>query len=636
MVVTVVRKRWGVPSAMAALSAGTLMVLVLAQSEHNPQIGRDVQTLTASTFIAAGPDVDTPKSVRLPAHWRFIRHATRDGWFYLHFTLDHPPAQNWDLLLPHLRMNARVYVNGQALFGAGHLHSPITRNFNHPLLLAIPPGALRQGDNDIAVHLATEPAGFGSLGRLYVGPISGLKAAYLKQFAMKVVAPRVITLSMVLIGMLVGAIWLRRRSDTTYGWFAAATLCWAGATTDICVTDPLFPARLWDALQFAASTWACCFYALFVLQFIGDPRPRLAQLLWRYGALASVWLLFAPGYRLMYRVAVDLGNPINLVIVGYCCARLFGFYRQRLDANTLVMWCVSIFGLPFLLHDTLAMSDVWIGTDSRYQYFTAPIMLFGFLWCLIDRFTHALGESETLNRELETRVERKAQELSTSHQRLRALERGQVLTSERQRIMIDMHDGIGGRLISMLAATERGARPSDAIAMDLRLALADLRLLIDSLDPQIDTLGVMIGSLHEHCQRWIDGTGLTLQWSGAVAEADLHANPRLVLQVLSISRECFTNTLKHAHASVIGVRCVVHRLTPDTSMLTIDFSDDGRGIATADPPITSTRGMKSMRQRAQQIGGCLQVVNLSPGTAIRLAVPLPHTSGDMESARNGA
>ena len=61
-----------------------------------------------------------------------------------------------------------------------------------------------------------------------------------------------------------------------------------------------------------------------------------------------------------------------------------------------------------------------------------------------------MGESVRLNAELSSRVEERGQELRTVFDRLRRVEAQRVLDEERQRLMRDMHDGLGSHLVQTL------------------------------------------------------------------------------------------------------------------------------------------------------------------------------------------
>lgn len=89
---------------------------------------------------------------------------------------------------------------------------------------------------------------------------------------------------------------------------------------------------------------------------------------------------------------------------------------------------------------------------------------------------------------LETIVQRRrfddrAERLRAEQVRLHAIEHDQALLNERQRLLRDMHDGLGASLISALILIEQGRLSRDDAARVLRECLDDLRLVIDSLEP---------------------------------------------------------------------------------------------------------------------------------------------------------
>ena len=60
-------------------------------------------------------------------------------------------------------------------------------------------------------------------------------------------------------------------------------------------------------------------------------------------------------------------------------------------------------------------------------------------------------------------------------------ERVKASAQERQRIMQDMHDGLGSQLLSSLMLVERGALSNEQVAQILRESIDDMRLAIDAL-----------------------------------------------------------------------------------------------------------------------------------------------------------
>jgi hypothetical protein len=67
------------------------------------------------------------------------------------------------------------------------------------------------------------------------------------------------------------------------------------------------------------------------------------------------------------------------------------------------------------------------------------------------RFIGALAGLETANRTLEARVLERERQIAASYERIASLQREQAATDERQRIMRDLHDGLGSQLFTSLS-----------------------------------------------------------------------------------------------------------------------------------------------------------------------------------------
>jgi signal transduction histidine kinase len=99
------------------------------------------------------------------------------------------------------------------------------------------------------------------------------------------------------------------------------------------------------------------------------------------------------------------------------------------------------------------------------------------------RYVAAIVEVERVNASLAERLQAREAELELSHQRLRAMEQRQMLSDERQRMMQDMHDGLGSTLISAIRSVEHGGMSDARVSQILKDCLDDLKLTIDSMEP---------------------------------------------------------------------------------------------------------------------------------------------------------
>jgi len=96
------------------------------------------------------------------------------------------------------------------------------------------------------------------------------------------------------------------------------------------------------------------------------------------------------------------------------------------------------------------------------------------------RFARALNQVDGFAGRLVTQVREAEEKLKASFAREEERARAAALARERTRLMRDLHDGLGGQLVSIVALSERG-NGSAGIGDAARAALKDLRLVIDSM-----------------------------------------------------------------------------------------------------------------------------------------------------------
>jgi signal transduction histidine kinase len=237
-------------------------------------------------------------------------------------------------------------------------------------------------------------------------------------------------------------------------------------------------------------------------------------------------------------------------------------------------------------------------------------------WVLVGRLVDAHREAAALNRDLERRVADKHRELEDNYARLAQLERDRAIAEERARLMRDVHDGVGGQLVSTLALVEGGPASTEAVADSIRAALEDLRLVIDSLDPSEDDLLSVLASVRSRLEPRLARHGLRFAWQVTDLPAVEGFGPDMALQAMRIVQEALTNVVKHARARTVTVR--TGESDGERPGVFIEVHDDGRGIA-ADAPLG--RGLTNMARRAARLGGTIDVRSDASGTTVRLWLP---------------
>jgi len=258
------------------------------------------------------------------------------------------------------------------------------------------------------------------------------------------------------------------------------------------------------------------------------------------------------------------------------------------------------------------------------MHFSAPLTLITFGSMLLERFSCVLRTAESLNLELEQRVREKHRMLEANFRKLSDMENRQVLAEERERFMKEMHDGVGGHLISMLSMIRGGESNPEKISQAIETALNDLRLMIDSLDPDEHDIPTLLGAMRSRLEPQLASSQLRFEWRVREIPQLPDFGPRKALQVMRILQEAVTNVINHAGASLICVSARVETDKEGRRNAVLDVIDDGKGFTAG---AGRGRGLDNMACRADSIGATLEITPANPGTQVRLILPYPREYG---------
>lgn len=597
-------------------------LLLLALPGETTACPAEAVRLAEARFRLGSLDEPTPiadpggEPIALPDAWGRTRPGAGGfGWYRIRMTLDAVAPLPCGLRLPDVNANAVVLVNGHWIGQGGSFREPVAHNFNRPLLFPLAHALLRPGENVVDVGVRAYADGVGRLGAVWVGPHAQLARAHERDVWMRTRVAQISTVIGVLALLLVGGIWVTMRYDGAYGWFLLAVGSWTVCSFNFWLRDVPLPHWTWERLVNAALDLAAVALVVWVHRFLGIDRPRLERCLLAIGAVLVSAVVLAP--RAVYPrvvlvthgLAFGFGAFAVLQVVRYG-SRLplpeRGFF---LGAGVLAL---GLAGRDYLLSIDPALT----GPPTVPVTFSLAVAAFGA--SLVLRFSRTTREVEALNASLERRVRDREAALARNFERMRELERREVLMRERERIMRDLHDGLGGRLVSALSQLEHRADADADTAAILRDALAEMRMVIDSLDPDLADLPSLLANVRERVEPALERSGLRLAWEIEDVPGAQPLGAEQLLDVLRIVQEAITNAVRHARARTIRVRLGSFGAPGEAPGIEITVDDDGIGIAPAAP---AGRGLANMRRRAAALGGYLDVDALEPGTRVRLRLP---------------
>lgn len=229
----------------------------------------------------------------------------------------------------------------------------------------------------------------------------------------------------------------------------------------------------------------------------------------------------------------------------------------------------------------------------------------------------ALVRLAIANLDLSRMVRRQRVEIETAAQALSREMRRSAILEERQRLARDMHDGLGGSLTSLIARVRTRRIDIDQIERELMGGLADLRLVVDSLDAVGESLSSALAVFRSRIGPQVEAAGLTLAWDQPEDLGDQPENPRWILHLYRLLQEAVTNAARHSK----GQRLQVVILRAGARGMRIEISDDGVGV---DPERTiAGKGLGNMAYRAGRLGAVLSVeaARTSSGTRVVLDIP---------------
>lgn len=597
---------WGWAGAQAAPGADALLELGPAQVLMQPW------------SEAAQPPPETDLRWQSLGLHEALRNPTFElvrVWYRMRFTLAAPVAQPWSVLLPRIYTGGQVLLDGVPVGEVAGTSPASQANWLRPHVFDLPTPALTAGEHTLTLVVASRYARV-VIGAPRIGAQQAVHRVYWDRLFWEYTVPMVSVWLLLVGALFVLVIWALRRQESLYGLFGLAMLGWGVRT--IHFVWPVIPLPVWVAWRaayFGGTGFGIVLMSVFSLRLCGFRHPGVER-------LALAWAGAGPVAMVVLRNAFERWE-----VAWYACGMLFiafavgvavrhAWRRRSLGAAGLIAAPAIVFAV--FMRD-YAVKAGWLGTGHVFiAHGVAPLVMLAMCLVLLLRFVNTLARVENFNAELAQRVREREDELTRSHEGLMQLRLAQASAAERQRIVQDMHDGLGSQLLSSLTLVERGAASPGMVAQMLRECMDEMRLVVDALAPDEDDLLSVLGALRYRMAPRMAAAGCALQWQVRCPDDTVQMEPRERLAVLRIVQEALANVLKHA----CGARVQVGIEVAD-GFLEICVADDGPGLG--DAPHGGGRrgrGLVHMRQRAEAMGAQLDIAASPQGTIIRLRKPL--------------
>lgn len=195
---------------------------------------------------------------------------------------------------------------------------------------------------------------------------------------------------------------------------------------------------------------------------------------------------------------------------------------------------------------------------------------------------------------------------------------------EKERLIKDIHDGVGGIVTNIVMLGQYGSTHTDIKKCQETLhkitelateGTEEIRSFMNSIESGVSAWSDLLAELKNYAEKMFEPHSIKLT---VIKDINIDA-PEVktfrYVNIVRIFREGITNIVKHAHAHHVKLVFIV-----DQQQCMVSLEDDGVGC---DISMLRKRGLASMKSRAKSISADISLT-ASPGngTIIRLSLPL--------------
>jgi signal transduction histidine kinase len=366
----------------------------------------------------------------------------------------------------------------------------------------------------------------------------------------------------------------------------------------------------------APAFWVASAAAVRHLQFgaigfggLGLVAALIGLLLLRSKILCLGGALFSMALIDMAVGVMPAGVQLGIMAAGIALLMLAGWRHPALAGASLAGSAAVIAGFAILAGWAASFPFLWA---TNFAFW--PLAGIALPWLVIAECQSLLNEFIAAR----TKIREQADVIVQQQAELEDSIRAHAIGEERQRFVRDMHDGVGGHLLSLLMRVRADEADKDDVAAELEKGLTDLRLIADSLDHVGQDLDFALAAFQRRAAQQLVSAGLEFDWVKPDSLSHFQLDARAVLNLYRIMQEALSNCIRHAHASRFGVT-FSQSDTADRFHLVIE--DDGIGFA---PESTNEgRGLANIRKRAEKLGGTLAIGVGGEGNGTRILLNVP-------------
>ena len=518
------------------------------------------------------------------------------------------------------RDRLRVFLNGVEIYRNFASPNDQIVAWYEPTLIPIPQGRLQNGVNEITASVISRyDLGAGSFD---IGPNAFLADKYQTMYLWRIDIPRKVNFAMLMLAYGALLYWIFGRGKLEFFLIGASSFFWFVSSYDFIFSGSPFGELTSSVLPAYFLFLAAAGALLLCSEFVEFGRRRLVLATIAVAGLLLAGLHAVTGSNHLADAAAHL---LAMALIAVAMSLTLAVWRRSRSIEHLILALILALFIAGAVHDfgRLWYVRAWNGLGFYLQPYDGFILCCAYLASFGRRSAVAFTSLRQLNADLEARVIRARQELAVSEEKRRELEVASAIESERERLLREIHDGIGSNLVTALRIAEQQQQSANTIRT-LRRALSDLKITIDSLEPVEGDFVALLANLRHRMDGDLREAGLKCLWRVSDCRPLPWLDATNALHVLRIFQEAVGNSLTHACADTIEIGCHEEPCAGRPGLIAY-VRDNGCGFDPESP--AAGKGIQNMRSRARALHGQFECV-AGVGSGTRVSIWLPYVRDD--------
>ncbi|MCB1647645.1 MAG: hypothetical protein KDI36_19440 [Pseudomonadales bacterium] len=600
------------------LIASVLIILTcflgLTPYSYLAPVPEDAQSFERVMRSAAPGD----EVIELPFSWRPSDESATEEIFKFTFRPETADNNNYYLFVPYYQQRLQLKAGDEIIYDSD-AEGPWRGSLIFSNALIRLPDSVRQGElikfEIIVSTLKIQPMRpLGTLSNFYIGELEALQPSYLKSdFVLSLFMPALIGISFFwTVNCL--TIYFLRPKDVVFGWLSGTLLL--NSLMGFPLFFPYFPS-LYLFIGYFLLLPALLGPVLLGFTFAVINKDLPPSLVKGFGVILLILAIAVTFFgALLQEIVFSFSLPVLALCLLVSIYQLTAHFLKHRETDKLILVLGYLLILQGLVHDFAIHAQLihdWIFAARINSLLT----LMGVALYLTKVQVETSNLLDDAASDLQHRLSEKEEELTLAFASQKNLLESQTISKERRRITQDLHDGVAGHLVTIMALSDADTIEKDEITNTARHALMDLRLVMDTLSNTEADLRFTLATFRDRCLHPVQALGIDIQWViGELADKRRWRTNEL-LNIVRILQEALNNALRHGQPDAIRFEV---QEDPDGQLTFVVTNSGGMSYSASDYSGPDGMGIRSMKTRAEMLNGKLTIEPLPTGAKVTLTL----------------